>query len=177
MSNKVSWIAVKHELFDITIDLMQLNKIPKGEKIDTDVSVMTMKSGWIILLLHIINDFTGNPEFLEKLSSSEVLVGSLHEGVMWTELECWKNHEKVWKVFYNGEDGSGLAVEGDLPVEYDGVFKKYMRLEEIQYDVPGSVDYTCEIPIGLFKAFTGYKYGATDLTLIESEDDYTFDEI
>lgn len=172
MSYAVSWIA---RLGKSTKELISISqRLPTGEQVQipdegyyllrlsTRKPWTLFKQPWTLLI-------TYGSEYLENLESEDARALSINGGetllfrcfdiVMATQLECFKNGDKVWSITYEGEsEEAQLELKGEVPP----VTHKILKSLQIKQTSDPQVDFIYELTAELGLHLVGFRH---DLSL------------
>ena len=125
---------------------------------ESPVTGVDLKNGWYLVVANEFEPPLFNSKALANLSAgSELVVCMVEEHCMASFASGWQNGTQKWSVDHNGGDHgtSHMECDGSLPAAFAGIeqAKRAQQKQEAE-----DVDWVFDIPVELFRSFTGYRY-------------------
>jgi hypothetical protein len=132
----------------------------REEGAESPIVSANLPKGWYLIVANQAEHPLISTAVLQSLSvSCEVLTCTVEEHVMFSAATAWRDGRRLWSITH--ESGSGqdhLATDGEPPTALTAIRDRCISQQRVASDAHARVDYIFDIPVELFKSFTGYRY-------------------
>jgi hypothetical protein len=145
----------------------------REEGAESPIIAANLPKGWYLIVANRAEHSMISDTVLQSLSvSCEVLTYTVEEHVMFSAASAWRDGRRLWSISHESDSGRDhLATEGEPPTALSAIRDRCVSQQRKARDAHERVDYIFEIPVELFKFFTGYRYDQD----IPDLDDQTFE--
>ena len=121
-----------------------------------------ISSGWTVLWCED-EEFAerSHAQVMDLSRKTDVIQCRVNETVMWSSVEFCSKSKTLWSVSHFGENGDmyDLSSEGALPQIFEGIKTRHFEEQKLELEEDGACDVVFDIPVELFKSYTGFRYG------------------
>ncbi len=161
MGFKISWLAISgRSKADVLASLDLVDTGERDEANESPISVAEFPGDWTVLFLNSFLHPLTEEAFLSELSAGcTVIVGQVHEGIMYCSAALYENGRMVWGVAHDAqEDRYHLETEGALPSALTDIREHLKQKQDIEGGETAPVDYIFNVPVDLAKSICGFEY-------------------
>ncbi|WP_150525410.1 hypothetical protein [Roseibium sediminis] len=161
MGFKVSYAGLRCGLKDASEALgLTLGPQLEGGLFDLSWIADRPNSEWTLVRMEYPDWVSRNENLLCDLSSRfEIVACEVHEGVMYSAVQCWKAGRRVWKVSHTGSQGDvfNLDASGDLPAAFSVIRDTQVAAQNAEAE-PTACDHMFEVPLSLVEAVLDFRH-------------------
>lgn len=161
MGFRIAWLAVSGKSKEEALSSLDLvDSGVRDEANESLISVAGFPNGWTILFLKPFDHPLAEEASILQLSKGcNVIVGHVHEGIMYSSVQSYKDGTLVWSISHNAQEGPyDLQTEGNLPDNFADVRAELVAQQETEDAGRQMVDYIFNIPLDVGKSLCGFQH-------------------
>ncbi len=154
MGFKICWLGFSGRSRDEVLAALHLTDTGIVEEVpESPISVTSVPNGWTIVWLNRFDHPFAEDASLRLFSQGcTVIAVHVHEGIMFSGVEFYRDGAPVWSVTHNAQEGThDLETEGILP-------ETFAEIRARLTDREGAADYIFDIPIEMAMTLTGFRH-------------------
>ena len=154
MGFKISWLGFSGRSRDEVLAVLHLTDTGVVEGVpESPISVTSVPNGWTIVWLNRFDHPFAEDASLRLFSQGcTVIAVHVHEGIMFSGVECYREGAPVWSVTHNAqEDMDDLETEGTMPEAFAEIRARLTARE-------GAADHIFDIPVELAMTLSGFRH-------------------
>ncbi|HEX6373961.1 MAG TPA: hypothetical protein VF006_33845 [Longimicrobium sp.] len=161
MGYAVSWFAVSGKEPEQVLQELGLTPAGETEEVpEAPIVCATLPAGWFLVFSNRTSPLAFSVEPLPALSAGcRVVFCQVEEHTMFSSAACYQDGRRVWHVAHDADKGIyHLETEGELPPEFEGIFRSMKSEQDQAGGEKADVDYIIDVPIELAKAIAGFRH-------------------
>ena len=165
MGFKICWLGFFGRSRDEVLAVLHLTDTGVVEGVpESPISVTSVPNGWTIVWLNRFDHPFAEDASLRLFSQGcTVIAVHVHEGIMFSGVELYRDGKPVWSVTHNAQEGTyDLQTEGSLPEAFAEIRARLTGEQDHEDRVDAEVDFIFDIPVELAMTLTGFRHDQWD---------------
>ena len=161
MGFRICWLAFHDKSRgDVLADLRLIDTGTHDETNESDMSVADFPDGWTVLWLNRFDHPFAEDSSVRLFSKScTVIVGHVHEGIMFAATECYRDGAPVWAVIHDsGEGRYHLETEGEPPPSFASIQAAHIARQKEADSENVPVDHIHGIAFAVARTLCAFEY-------------------
>ncbi len=161
MGFKISWLGFSGRSRDEVLATLHLTDTGVVEGVpESPISVTSVPNGWTIVWLNRFDHPFAEDASLRLFSQDcTVIAVHVHEGIMFSGVECYREGAPVWSVTHNAQEGMyDLQTEGTLPEAFAEIRARLTGEQDREGGAHAEVDYIFDVPVELAMTLSGFRH-------------------
>jgi len=162
---KISWLGFSGKSQDEVFAALHLTYTGTVKEVpESPISVTNIPNGWTIVWFNQFDHPFAEDASLRLFSQGCAVVAvHVHEGIMFSGVELYRDGGPVWSVTHNAQEGMyDLQTEGALPEAFAEICARLSGEQDREGGVNAKVDYIFDIPVELAMTLSGFRHDQWD---------------
>ena len=161
MGFNISWLGFSGKSRDEVLAALHLTDTGIwDEACESPISVASVPNGWTIVWFNRFDHPFAEDASLRLFSQGCVVVAvHVHEGIMFSGLEVYRDGAPVWSVTHNAQEGMyNLTTDGVLPEPFTEIRARLTAEQNREGGEKAKVDCMFDIPVEAANALAGFRH-------------------
>jgi len=158
---KISWLGFSGKSRDEVLATLHLTDTGVWDEAnESPISVTSVPNGWTVVWFDRFDHPFAEDASLRLFSRGCTVVAvHVHEGIMFSGTELYRDGVPVWSVTHNAQEGMyDLQTEGTLPGALAEIRARLTDEQDREGGVDAGVDCIFDVPVELAMTLSGYRH-------------------